>query len=485
MNLNEINYYAALGLSQNASADDIEAAFLHMHSLYGPGGSQPLSAKYEYLQHAYDVLRDPVRRQRYDALLFEMSEPIEARLRVSRQHLAISELPQMLYLLVELRSLEGGSDSSLPLNLCLVIDRSTSMQGERLRRVKGALRLVLPELSPGDMLSVVSFSDRAELVVSPGPTGEHQEALETIDDIEASGGTEIYQGLLAGVRQLRKAPLSEYNNQLILLTDGRTYGDEEKCLDLAREAAYLGITLHALGIGDDWDDTFLDQLIEPSGGFVEYIESPETILVALRERLQGLGRTYARQVALRASWPRTVELLDKFRLTPYAQPLRVEGDVIPLGDLQGNAPLSFLLAFSVVPQPIAARIRIPLHFSAELPGKGVHTFRQQVQLTVGPEPSSDDPHESIVRAVRLLTLYHLNERAWQEAAAGQTDTAVERMRYLSTRLLEAGEPDLALQADLEARQLLRTGLLSTPARKRIKYGTRALTRKAIQFDWDD
>ncbi len=485
MNLDDRNYYEVLGLNPDASARDIEAAFLHMHSLYAPGGSQSAPLNYEYILQAYEVLRDPKRRKRYDALLAEVYTPIVTKARISRDQLAISNEPQMVYLLVELRPREQGDHLALPLNLCLVIDRSTSMQGDRLQRVKQALSLLLPKLSAGDNLSVVSFSDRADIVLFPGPVGEHDSSLRWIDGITASGGTEIYQGLLTGVRQLRKASLREYNNQLILLTDGRTYGDESKCLQLAEEVAGLGITIHAFGIGTDWDDNFLDALVRPSGGLVEYIDSPEKIVEALQRKLQGLGETHARRVTLRAEWPRSMELLDGFRLTPYAQPLRVVDDSIALGDIEGRTSLSFVLAFSIMPQPIAVRIRIPLIFSAELPGQGIHTFEEQIELSVSPDPPPFEPHQSIIKAVRLLTLYRLNERAWEEIESGQMEVGIERMRNLSTRLLEAGEPDLARQADLEARQLVRTGRLSTPGRKKITYGTRALTRKTIQLEWDD
>jgi hypothetical protein len=143
------------------------------------------------------------------------------------------------------------------------------------------------------------------------------------------------------------------------------------------------------------------------------------------------------------------------------------------------------LAFKVKPQPIATRIRIPLHFSAEIPGTGLQTFQEQLQLSITSDVPASDPPPDVVRAVRLLTLYHLHERAWQEAEAGQTARAVERMRRLSTRLLEAGEPDLALQADFEARQLGQTGKFSQSGHKSLKYGTRALTRKTIQLEWND
>ena len=271
MSLDERNYYEVLGLTRSAAAADIEAAFLHMHALYAPGGMQPEAVDYEYIRHAYEVLRDPQRRELYDSLLVEVQQPIVAEIQASNQQLAILDQPQMVYLLAELRPPDAGERTTLPLNLCLVIDRSTSMRGVRLQRVKNALELLLTKLSLRDNLSVVSFSDRAAGVLPPIPVGEHRNDSQWLDGIEASGGTEIYQGLLSGVKQLRKVALSEYNNQLILLTDGRTYGDEADCLRLAQESASSNIAIHAFGIGADWDDSFLDALVAPSGGLVEYL----------------------------------------------------------------------------------------------------------------------------------------------------------------------------------------------------------------------
>jgi Ca-activated chloride channel homolog len=485
MNPEERNYYEILDLNRDASTADIETAYRQLLALHQQDSNRPGFVDYEHFHRAYEVLRDPKRREWYDALLAEVSKPFHLNLKVSSRQLAVLDEPQMVYLLAELNAPNESEREVLPLNLCLVIDRSTSMRGERLQRVKNALDLLLPKLSSGDILSVVSFSDRAEVVLPPKPVGEHLKSSNWIGGIEASGGTEIYQGLLSGVKQLRKVSLSEYNNQLILLTDGRTYGDGANCLRLAEDAASSAISIHAFGIGTDWDDQFLDAVAAPSSGLVDYIDSAEKIVSALQTRLRGLGETYARQVHLHANWPQTVELEDSFRLTPYAHQLHADSSGIALGDVEGGGALSFLLAFSVKPQPIATRIRIPLHFSAEIPGTGPQTFQEQLQLSITSGAPAGDPPPDVIRAVRLLTLYHLHERAWQEAEAGQTARAVERMRRLSTRLLEAGEPDLALQADFEARQLGQTGKFSQSGHKRLKYGTRALTRKTIQLEWND
>jgi len=480
------NYYQLFGLARDASTREIEGAFVQLRARYSDAGKDLDGSDFAVILHAYEVLSNPQRRGLYDSLLAETSEPpLTINIQSSSRQIPILDTPQLVYLLVELRSPEMAKKPLLPLNLCLVIDRSTSMRGERLQQVKAALQMLLNKLSPGDVLSLVTFSDRAEVVLPALHVGEQQEPMAKIRGIQAAGGTEIYQGLAAGIQQMRQVALSSYNNQLILLTDGHTYGDAAQCLQFAARAVEEGVTINAFGIGSDWDDQFLDALVAPSGGSAEYIDSPQTIVSVLETRLQGLGKAFARYARLQEDWPRRIELLDAFRLTPYAQPLLIGQGEIKLGDIEGRAPLTFLLEFSVEPHPIPTRIRIPLPLVAEIPGEDKQSFEQHVQLTILNDTIPAEPPADVIRAVRLLTLYRLNEKAWQEIESGRVDKAATRMHHLSTRFLEAGESRLAQQAGIEAQRLLVTGKLSAAGRKQLKYGTRTLMGKTIQLEWDD
>src|SRR5205809_877871 len=62
------------------------------------------------------------------------------------------------------------------LNLTVVIDHSTSMKGVRMERVKVAAFQLIDQLSAQDMLSVVTFSDRAEVLIPAGPLADKQGA---------------------------------------------------------------------------------------------------------------------------------------------------------------------------------------------------------------------------------------------------------------------------------------------------------------------
>lgn len=486
--------YSLLGVTPQATTAEIEAAFatLRLKAVTGDGGPDP-----DRLQYAYDVLSDPKRRALYDSLLSDAGPPhllVEAA--ASAERLAVSSDPQILYVLLTVRPPEKPAARPRRLNLGLAIDRSTSMRGARLDKVLSAVELIVSKLGPDDILSLITFSDRAEVVLPAATvasrTGPTQGNLGVVDTgawrqrlrtVEASGGTEIYHGLNAGLTEVRRHATPDYTSHLILLTDGHTYGDVPECLRLAETAAAEGIGLSAFGIGSDWNDHFLDALVAPSGGQSGHIREPGDIIGHLEERLKGLGDIHAQQVRLQQSWPGQVTLEDAFKLAPYAQPVTQMGDIIPLGDVEGRSPLSFLLEFRVAPQPIPGRITIPLTVSYHATGGAAdHTATQTVPVMVVPNADAREiqPTPAVIEAVRRFNLYCMQEQAWDEAQSGQLETAAARMYQLTTRYLESGDLKLAQQAQLEAQRLTRIGKMSPEGRKMLRYGTRSLLGESTE-----
>jgi Ca-activated chloride channel family protein len=134
-----------------------------------------------------------------------------------------------------------------PLNLCLVLDCSTSMQGERLDTIKATAIDLVRQIQPEDILSIIKFSDRAEVVVPAGSRADRRNIETRIQVLQAGGGTEILQGLDLGYAEVRRYSNPSHVNHIILITDGRTYGDEEACLKLANKPGY-GIGISAWGL---------------------------------------------------------------------------------------------------------------------------------------------------------------------------------------------------------------------------------------------
>jgi Ca-activated chloride channel family protein len=294
----------------------------------------------------------------------------------------------------------------------------------------------------------------------------------------ASGGTEIYQGLRAGLNQVAPAAGEARLSHLILLTDGHTYGDAEHCLSLAQEAAARGIGITAFGLGADWNDSFLDALVAPSSGQSHFIEKPDDIFTSLEGRLDGLGALYARNLCLRRSWPGQFVLHSAYKLTPFLQPLALDSNPLVLGDLEGRAPLAVLLEFRLAPQTNSTRFRIPLEAAYTLIDGSAGSVGLTAELIVlnRERYEAKAPPARVIESAWRVNLYRLQERAWHEAQMGQTEIAAALLRRLSSRYLETGELRLADQAQREAQELAQHGAISAEGRKLLKYGTRSLAR---------
>ena len=81
--------------------------------------------------------------------------------------------PQLVYALLEMRPGTGTAVGNvrLPLNFSLVLDRSGSMYGEEIRQLREAVKWVIDQLEPEDMISVVAFNNRTEVLVERDPGG--------------------------------------------------------------------------------------------------------------------------------------------------------------------------------------------------------------------------------------------------------------------------------------------------------------------------
>jgi Ca-activated chloride channel family protein len=393
------------------------------------------------------------------------------------------DVPQLVYLLIDIRPPQDRDLTSLPLNLCIVIDRSSSMRGDRLDHVRAATSAVLEKLSSDDVVSIVTFSDSAEVVFPVQHVSSKAEVLSVLNSINAAGGTEMLSGLRYGFNQMERVPLETHNNHLLLLTDGHTYGDENACIDLVHSAADKGIDLSAFGIGSEWNDRFLDSLVSYSGGQSVFVESPEKVISSMQRRFEGIGRIYAQNVRLVADFPNEITLKSAFKMTPFSQSLSQKDIFINFGAVEGRRTLSVIFEFLLDPQPAGATVSIPLLLLADIPSQLIRDreLKLRYDLEVVAEEPELNPPQELINAVQAMNFHRMNEIAWQEIQDGDIQKATIRLQTLATRLLEAGHAGMAQRVFSEAERVMTWGSMSGEGRKALKYGTRALLSESRAF----
>jgi Ca-activated chloride channel family protein len=483
MSSSKPDFYAILGVFRDATPEEIKSAYfdaaqrLHPDKNVAPGETE----LFLEIQQAYEVLANPKRRNLYDATLppeIESNSVVKYELHYSRPNLVRLGEPQLIYALLEVSSHEErNSLPTPPLNICLVLDRSTSMQGEKLDIVKATAIQLLRSLRPEDVLSVVSFSDRADVIVPASVSPDKKKQESRIQMMQASGATEIFSGLDAGLREIRRTLDPSRVNHIILLTDGKTYGDEQACLKLAEDAASQNIGITGMGIGHEWNDIFLDALAGKTGGSSAYISKPKDIQTLLVEKFKALVNTFAEDIMLDFKKQENVKINYAFRLQPEGGAIEVESPM-HLGPILREAPLHVLFEFLVDPEALNGDTLTLLNGSLKISIAArpapIPPIRLHLTRDVRPNPSAEPPPTRILSALSRLTLYRMQERARTAADSGQYDVAARHLNNLATHLLSQGEHSLAKTALFEADNLERMHTFSESGNKDIKYQTRAL-----------
>jgi len=478
------NYYAILGIPPEASIETIREAYRMLARRFHPDANRNEGAVYQFrdIAAAYESLGDPLFRSQYDmARRVYQDEPNYFTLRVtpSKRALTVLDEPQVLYLLLEILPLREQLTAKrvAPLNLTLVLDHSTSMRGVRLDKVKIAAQQIIEQLSTDDILSVISFSDRAEVLIPAGRVADKSALRSVVSIMRADGGTEILHGLQAGIAQCRKYATPRMVNHVILLTDGRTFGDEERCLDLARQVAREGIGVSAMGIGEEWNDTFLDSLAGATGGTSAYINTPAAVVRFLNEKVRSLGDSFVERLHLSITPDADIQLESVFKLQPISQPIAITPQPIPLGGLEYNKTLAALIQIQMPPSRkmgFRTVTRIDLTgdvLPADRPG---YKVLSDISVEVADATPAEDPPPPILHALGKLTLYRMQQQAEVALAQGNVREATRRLEHLATRFLAAGQDELAQQAMVEAHRVSQTSSLSEAGRKTLKYQTRSL-----------
>ena len=478
------DYYSILGIPRTATLEEIRNAYFRAARQYHPDlNTMPGDTEYFIsAQEAFDTLSNQEKRKQYDETLPPLKDPvfpIGINVVYSRNHLVKQDEPQLVYTLIKLIDPQNTKAANInqSVNLCLVIDRSSSMGGSKLDYAKASAIQLIKRLRSQDSFSLVAFNDKPEIITGKMGSKEVSRFESKIFSLLPSGGTEIFQGLTAGYSEILRNFAPFGINQIILLTDGRTYGDEELCLDLAQQAAKNGIGITGLGIGPDWNDNFMDALTTATGGNSYFVSNPEEISAILLKRFEQFGHYRAQNLSLTYMDNPSSLINYSFRLHPDPGLLKINSPIM-LGPFLDSTDLSILLEFIVrVPsdsttmQLLDGNINIVEKSHDPTPPKLAINLKLPIQKKVDFE---ETPPQEIVNAISELTFYRMQEHARNEVVSGEYEQAISHLQKVATHALQKGDSSLYKLISAEVESIKNTHALTSDGEKKIKFGTRAL-----------
>jgi len=205
------------------------------------------------------------------------------------------------FLLTATPKVEVKPDQVQAKSILFVLDTSGSMQGEKIRQAKGALRYCVNSLKPQDHFGVITFATeprafRDHLV--PAAKDNLAAAVEFIDQIEARGGTAINDAMLLALKTLKDA---KGLPMVVFLTDGLpTIGETniETILKNVAGANAPKARVFAFGVGYDVNTKLLDKLAEDNHGTPDYVTPKEDIEVKVSNFYQKVANPVLADVTL-------------------------------------------------------------------------------------------------------------------------------------------------------------------------------------------
>jgi Ca-activated chloride channel family protein len=217
-----------------------------------------------------------------------------------------------------------------PVNVAIVLDKSGSMQGDKLRKAKDAALASIDRLSSNDIVSVVAYDERVEVLIPATKVSDRVALRNAIERLSSGGSTALFAGVSKGAAEVRKFLDPQRVNRIILLSDGQANVGPSSPADLGNLGASLikeGISVTTLGLGLDYNEDLMTQLARRSDGNHYFIENTTDLARRFGYEFDDVLSVVAQEVTVRITCGEGV------------RPVRVFGRE---GDITGQTAVTYL-----------------------------------------------------------------------------------------------------------------------------------------------
>jgi len=215
----------------------------------------------------------------------------------------MAEKKDTAYLKVGLTGFEmTGEKKRTPANVALVVDRSGSMQGEKIRRAKEAASVAVDRLGENDILSVVAYDDTVSVLLPATKLTDKASCQAAIERLQAGGSTALFAGVSKGAHEVRKFLDENRVNRVILLSDGLANVGPSSPSELGELGASLsreGMSVSAIGLGLGYNEDLMVELAIRSDGNHAFVENAADLERIFKKEFGDVLSVVAQDVEIR------------------------------------------------------------------------------------------------------------------------------------------------------------------------------------------
>ncbi len=230
--------------------------------------------------------------------------------------------------------------------ITMVLDRSGSMNGEKIEQVREAAFQVLAGLEEGEAFNIIVYNDQVSFFADR-PVLKTKESVakarEYLESVKARGGTNIHDAL---VEALRPRPMQGFLPMVLFLTDGLpTVGQtaEVAIRDAARKANVHSRRVFTFGVGADVNTALLERVALETRAASTFVLPKEDVEVKVSGVFKRLAGPVLADTKLEVVGPDNVSAPGRvLDVIPGRLPDLFEGDqLVVLGQYVGDQPLTF------------------------------------------------------------------------------------------------------------------------------------------------
>lgn len=216
------------------------------------------------------------------------------------------------YTEIEAAALPQEESPKTSLNLSLVIDRSGSMAGDKIRNAIRAAKHLVDQMNESDYLSVVIYDSKVDLLIPTSNVIDKQAIKSKLDGITDRGGTNLMGGAMMGYEQVKKYYRSGYVNRVLLLSDGQANEGITDVHQIERivqtQNNNYGVSISTFGLGTDYNEDLMTSMAESGTGNYYFIHNADEVASIFTKELNGISEVAAQDAKLNITLPANVNV---------------------------------------------------------------------------------------------------------------------------------------------------------------------------------
>ncbi len=348
----------------------------------------------------------------------------------------------------------------LPVNVAIVIDKSGSMQGEKIEQARRAAMQAIDRLRDSDIVSIITYDSSVQVLTPATKASDRQRIKEQIRSIQAGGNTALFAGVSKGAAEIRKFLDDKRVNRVILLSDGLANIGPDSPSELEQLGESLikeGISVSTMGLGLGYNEDLMSRLALASSGNHVFIEDAENLVQVFQNEFDDVLSVVAQKIRLNI---KLAEGIRPVKVLNYPADITGQHVSIDLGQLYSKQERYFVLEVEIPygkpdTSTQAAEVRVEyMNLFTETEDK--LTSNVAVKFTKSEEVAEEAIDKEILAACVIQIANERNREATRLRDAGKIDEARDLLRSNAAYLEQSNEklqlPALQSRVELNTAQ---------------------------------